>query len=270
MVSSSKKWSITLSTVVALCLLFLGLFWGSPVAGAMQTLVWSDNFNDGTYEPEWTVSEGSFSTTTLRMESGTDVWNYASRTSTVAEGEWHFTVCIDSTAGACVAFMVTSIGGEGVSYPSTGYLVMFNPNDGWIRLYRHQSGRHSMGSYSVTISMGTVFDVIVTRDSSGNFNVLIDGIQRISAQSTHFDTSSYFAIKFCEGGYIDDIEVYDEIFSVNGTTTTPTTATDGTTNTGLRLPPLPIEVIGIGITVVAIIILIVGLILLLRPKKVGS
>jgi len=268
MVSSRKKWLTILSTILTLCLLFLGLFWGSPATGAMQTPVWSDNFNDGTYEPEWTVSGGSFSVAALRMECGTDLWNYAFRTSTVAEGEWHFTVCIDSTAGACVAFMVTSIGGEGVSYPSTGYLVMFNPNDGWIRLYRHQSGRHSMGSYSVTISMGTVFDVIVTRDSSGNFNVLIDGIQRISAQSTDFDTSSYFAIRFCEGGYIDNIEVYDEIFSVNATDGTD--GTDRTINPGLHLPPLPIEVIGIGITVVAIIILIVGLVLLLRPKKVGS
>ena len=245
MVSSSKKWSITLSTVMAICLLFFGMFWGSPVAGAMQTLVWSDNFNDGTYEPEWTVSGGSFSATTLRMESGTDVWNYAYRTSTVAEGEWHFTVCIDSAIGACVVFMATDIGGVGTSFPNTGYLINFNPFDGWIRLYRHQSGSHSMGSYPVTIMMGTVFDVEVTRNSTGNFDVYIDDVLRISAQSTHIDTSSYFAIRFCEGGYIDNIGVYE-------------THEEGNGGNGDGTIFLPIELIALAGGLVAVIVIAAG------------
>ncbi|MHA2406506.1 MAG: hypothetical protein ACXACH_07120, partial [Candidatus Hermodarchaeia archaeon] len=70
-------------------LLILGLVVSSP---CQATLVWSDNFNDGTYSPEWTVFGGSFSATSLQMESGSDLWNYAYRASTVATGEWRFDV----------------------------------------------------------------------------------------------------------------------------------------------------------------------------------
>ncbi|MFX1319827.1 MAG: hypothetical protein ACFE9D_01965 [Promethearchaeota archaeon] len=254
MISSSKKWSITLPAVLALCLLFLGMFWGSPATGAMQTLVWEDNFNDGTYEPEWTVSGGSFSAAILRMESGADVWNYASRTSANDEGEWHFTVCIDSTPGACVAFMATSLGGVGLSYPSTGYVVTFNPVDGWIRLYKHENSiRSNLGSYSVTILMGTVFDVKVTRNSTGNFDVYIDDTLRISAQSTHIDTSSYFAIRFCEGGYIDNIKVYE--------------THDNGIHNGDGVTPLPVELIVLAGGLVAVIVIVVVVIIVVRRRR---
>ncbi len=273
MVSMKTKWTISLSTIVALSLLFLGLCWGFPSAGAMQTPVWSDNFNDGNLDG-WTVFEGSFSATTLRMESGTDLWNFASHPSTVTTGEWRFTVCVDAIAGPAVAFMATTTSGVGLACPSTCYLIFLSPHGGWIRLYKLESGSQSiLGGYDIDIVLGTVFEVIVTRDSNGQFNVWIDGTHRISAVSTNIESSSYFVVRFHEGGYIDNIRVYDEILTTTGTeteTTTDTTTTEDGTFTGWQLPPLPVEAIGIGIGVVAIIILIVGLVLLLRPKKIES
>jgi hypothetical protein len=263
MVSSSKKWSVSIFTSVVLSLLIFGMFGGLPQAGAMQTPVWSDTFSDGNID-DWNVFGGSFSATTLRMESGTDLWNYASHPSAVAEGEWQFTVCVDATAGASVAFMATTTSGVGISCPSTCYAITFSPYDGWIRLYKHDSGRSNLGSYTVTIVLGTVFDVIVTRDSSGHFNVWIGDTLQISADSTDITSSSYFVVRFCEGGYIDNIRVYDEIIH----TTTNGGDGDNDGNGGGGVTPLPIEVIALAGGLVAIIVIVV--VFVLRRRKLES
>jgi hypothetical protein len=70
-----------------------------------------------------------------------------------------------------------------------------------------------MDSYTVTIPLGTLFEVIVTRTAGGQFHVWLDGVHQLEAESTHLDTSTYFIVRICESGYIDDITVYDEILT---------------------------------------------------------
>jgi len=133
-------------------------------------------------------------------------------------------------------------------------------NDNAIRLARHVSGTESyMGYYPMTASND--YSLIVTRDSSGEFNVWIDGTLRITATNTAVTTSVYFLVVIIDpGNYIDNIQVYDEILTVSGGN-----GGDGNGG-GLVFPPELIAIIG---GAVAIIVIIAVVILILRRRKAG-
>ncbi|MFX1245100.1 MAG: hypothetical protein ACFE8F_09050, partial [Promethearchaeota archaeon] len=222
-----RKWHTpSYSTVVVLGVLLcvcsaLGGF--ATVEG--QTPVWSDNFNDGTYAPEWTVQEGSFSVTNNQLECGPDLWNWIHHPSTVATGEWRFDVFCGAPAGARVNFMALDTSGVGTSRPEDGYFIQFAPTDPSIRLYRNVDGSPSWMAGIPDNPLNQLVQVIVTRNSSGYFNVWINGEHRMEAESTHHTTSTYFLVLINGiSGYIDNIEVYDEIL-------THTDGTDGTDGT---------------------------------------
>lgn len=224
-----RKWQKhSFSTVVVLgVLLCVCIALGGFAMVEGQLPVWSDNFNDGTYAPEWTVQEGSYSATNLQLEAGVDVWNWIHHASTVAYGEWRFDVCCETVAGIRVAFLALDTSGVGYQRPNDGYYLEIIPNNDYIRLYRNVGGVASvMGGYTVVGLLNTPLEVIVTRNTTGYFHVWINGVHQIQAQHNGHTTSVYFIVLMVEGGYIDNIEVYDEIITEyedgngNGSTTT--------------------------------------------------
>lgn len=222
-----------------------------------QTPVWSDDFNDGNYDG-WTVQEGSYSATNNQLEGGSAVWNWIYRASTVAYGEWRFDVCCETVAGVRVAFMALDTSGVGYQRPNDGYYLQFVPYENYIRLYRNVGGTQSwMDGDTVTGLMNTLLQVIVTRNSTGYFNVTINGVDRLQAQSTHHTSSAYFLILMTEGGYIDNIEVYSQISDGDGN------------GNGEGATPIPIEVIAIAGGLVAVIVIIVVVVFVLRRRKSG-
>lgn len=221
-----NKWQKrSFSTVVVLGVLLcvcsaLGGF--ATVEG--QTPVWSDNFTDGTYAPEWTVIRGEFSATNNQADTmdSSDAYNWISHASTVAEGEWRFDVY---TRGGFlrVSFIAldTNPFGMGEYRPNDGFCLQFSTLDDYIRLDRHSGGSVTLlDGYSVTNAENVLFQVIVTRDSAGNFNVWVNGVHQLEAQSTQHSTSLYFLF-MAQNGYIDNIEVYNQILTTTTTGETP-------------------------------------------------
>ncbi|MDO8055514.1 MAG: hypothetical protein Q6361_01515 [Candidatus Hermodarchaeota archaeon] len=261
MVSREKKRTLSRLAVLGFFLCLCSALCGIPAVDA--TLIWSDTFT-GTLPPDWTVLEGSFTCTNDRLETQTGVWHAVYTPSTVGalgtEGEWRFDVHYETVAGMWVAFMAADTNGVGDDRPDDGYGIWISRYDNAIRLARHVSGTESyMGYYPMTASND--YSLIVTRDSSGEFNVWIDGTLRITATNTAVTTSVYFLVVIIDpGNYIDNIQVYDEILTVSGGN-----GGDGNGG-GLVFPPELIAIIG---GAVAIIVIIAVVILILRRRKAG-
>ena len=204
-------------------------------------MVWSEDFNTGSLPGDWTVLEGSFTCTNNRLESQTGIWHSAYRASTVAEGEWRFDVHYDQIASMTVAFIAEDTTGPGQEKPQNGYLIQISRFDQAIRLVRHVGGVQSyMGYHPMTGSND--YSIIVTRDSSGEFNVWIDGTLRITATNTAVTTSAYFLVVIVDpGSWIDNIAVYDEIITI------PPDDTNGTPTTTPTIPGFPVIAIAVGI-----------------------
>ena len=237
------KWQkCSYSTVVMLgVLLCVCSTLGGFVTVEGQSPVWSDNFNDGTYAPEWTVLRGEFSATNNQLDSlgSSDIINWVSHASSVAEGEWRFDLYTRGDANIRVSFIALDTDSFGTTdqRPNDGYCLRFSSLDEYIRLDRHSGGSATLlDGYSDTNVANVLFQVIVTRDSAGNFNVWVNGVHRMEAQSTHHSTSLYFLFQ-AQNGYIDNIEVYDEIL----------THDDGTDGTPPPIPGFPAVAIALGV-----------------------
>jgi hypothetical protein len=164
----------------------------------------------------------------------------------VAEGEWRFDLYYSAVAGARVAFVALDLSGVGLDRPNDGYYIEMSVNGNYVRLYRSVGGSETrIGGYTDNNLQNELQQVIVNRDADGNFNVWVNGEHRISGQSTHHSTSAYFLVNIVEGGYIDNIVVYDEI--VTQPPTTPTTPTNGTTPPPPGVPGFPAIAIAVGI-----------------------
>ncbi len=209
---------------------------GSPqiTPPCSAALIWSDNFNDGNYAG-WSVIDGTWSATSNALTSGTGLWHHIYYPSTVAYGEWRFDVWVTVDAGSIVSFIALDTSGVGSDIPEDGYQLEFSINGGYIRLYRMSGGSSSVAGIGYTWTTWPAYwEAIVTRDSSGEFNVYLNGTLRITTTQTEHTTSSYFI--FCAvnpGLFIDNIEVYDEIITTDDTTGTGT-------GTGTTSPPPPI------------------------------
>ena len=237
----SKKNQLVLSQLVVLGLFLCLCSALISIPAVDAVLVWSETFGAGTLPPEWTVIEGSFSCSNNRLETGTGIWHAAYRASTVAEGEWRFDAHYETVAGMFVWFMAQDTTGVGGDRPNNGYGIQVSRFDNMIRLVRHVSGSESyMGYQAMTASNDYSF--IVTRDSSGEFNVWIDGVHAFSATHTGLTTSAYFLVVVVDpGNYVDNIFVYDEI------TTFPPDGGNGTDGTPPPIPGFPLVAIAVGV-----------------------
>ena len=196
-----------------------------------QAPVWSDNFDDGTYEPEWTAIEGTFTVIQNRLWSYMGRYCWISHASAVAEGEWRFDLSV-STAYIRVSFIAldTDMFGTDNYRPNNGSCIQFSANESNVRLYRYSDGTATlMGWYSDTNLQHQEQQVIVTRDSAGVFNLFVNGVHKFEAQVTQHSTSLYFLV-LLRYGYIDNIEVYDQVL---------TQPPDGGNGNGTAPPPIP-------------------------------
>jgi hypothetical protein len=168
---------------------------------------------------------------------------------------WEFDVFVNAGVGIDVFFMAQDLTGSGLFFTQDSYFLRFSPYDGWIRLYRRVSGSQSvMRSYVTTVSLGTLYEVVVCRNSTGGFNVWLDGVERMEAVSTHLDSSTYFVVRIGESGYIDNIVVDDEPCNVNG---------NGNGN-GILIDPI---LLAAALGIVAIVIIVVVAFVIIRRRK---
>ena len=225
MVSKKIRSGSLLWVSLGLCLCLLSALGDIPASDAV--LVWSDNIDDGTYAPEWTAIEGTVQVLQNRLWSFMGAYCWISHASTVAEGEWRFDLLV-STGDIRVSFIAldTDMFGADHYRPNNGYCIQFSASEGGVRLFRYSDATATMVDwYSDSNIQNQEQQVIVTRDSAGVFNVFANGEHKFQAQATQHSTSLYFLV-LLNYGYIDNIEVYDEILTHppdggNGNGTTP-------------------------------------------------
>lgn len=237
------------------------------------TMVWSDNFDDGNYDG-WTVTginmtavppvlvDGNYSAEDGLLRATGEgegwIWNLASHPSTVATGTWSFDIDSPPTEAGLTHFYVFFMSDDtnfedGIpdGYAFKVEMVLYQGFRGFelekyvdgdnTQIAQYQTGQDVLGGYHIDI----------TRDSTGLFNVWVNGTHRMSAQDDTHSTSDYFRFSTPAGPALDNIEVFDSIeFDP------PTTDTTTTTETGEEFPLVWI-VIGISIPVALIIIVVI-------------
>jgi len=227
--------------------------------------IWSEDFNDLIPDgwefwgmdyshdapslANYSVAEGM-----LRFQGGKN-WTIAMYNITQAVGTWSFDLDVqDSYAHHFyVSFFSGYWANDSIIWPNWrstvpyeyGIMVvsdLFLPWSKEFILYQRSTGS---ADYITTLERYSPPEIIgrhhfdITRDSSGQFNVYINGALRLSGNDTAYTTSECFKIYSPEGPAIDNIVVDDEI------------------KPPLMIDPLIIAVIGGGALVALVVIVII-------------
>ncbi|MFX1577131.1 MAG: hypothetical protein ACFFCF_08140 [Promethearchaeota archaeon] len=228
---------------------------------------WSENFDGGVLPPGWTILRGAFTCAGNRLEgSGDESFNDVTYGSSVAMGTWSFECNPDATGGftdRIIIFFMASDINPSSNWPDNGYAFVRDPTEGCWRIIRQSGGAFRPLRRSYEYLEGSV-SVVITRNETDFIHIWIEDDLVMYTQDTTLSSSEYFYVECEPGTWIDEIVVSDTVDrrpvenGGNGV---------NHENGGLRI--IPIETIAFAIIGVAVIILILGLVLLLRPKKVG-
>jgi hypothetical protein len=218
---------------------------------------------------------------TLKVNGSETTWelqymNIAYINHSVNYGTWSFDLYMVDTPGAeCVIHLISdhynpnqaisTIPGPGMNHSYAFVMLTHDIGPAYpqptISLWKIVGSSHSiLGNYLVGPSSyiwtncWTHFDI--TRNSTGYFNIYVNGTLRISIQDTVFPISGYFAFEAQSGWAIDNVLIYDYIVPPPPPpeTTTTTTTSD--------LTPL---MIAIGAIELIIIITLIILYIRRRP-----
>ena len=238
------------------------------LAGLSQvsaTVVWSDNFDDGNYDG-WTVEAGAFSVTNgaLMSEDSVDDYDTIWNSSSTTVGTWNFSLYHESNgASHWIMFMVNGTPGTLESPTLYGYGIEFDSSDSppkaTIRLIK-QIGVGSLSRFPLGVYVpdydfgGTWTDFAVSRNSTGGFNVWINGTHTFESVNTDHDYSEMFVYYThgLAGGGLDNIVVSDDPLSPPVSTTPTTTPSETPTTPGEPTPidPMLLAIAGVGVVVV--------------------
>ncbi|UCE09164.1 MAG: hypothetical protein JSW61_09290 [Candidatus Thorarchaeota archaeon] len=265
----SRYWSTILTLSCSILLLSVV----SMPLESSATMVWSDDFSDGNYVG-WTINginmtavpavlvDGNYSADDglLRAtgEGGGWIWNLASHPSTVATGTWSFDINSPPTEPGLTHFYVFFISDDSdiaTGIPD-GYALKTEmiPDDHGFRgfILEKFAGNEDqqIAQYHTEQDVLGGYHVDITRDSTGLFNVWINGTHRMSGQDNTHSASGYFRFSTPAGPAIDNVEVFDSIeFDPPTTDTTPT-------EPGVGFPTEWL-IIGVGVPVVLIVLVII-------------
>jgi hypothetical protein len=242
------------------------------------TTIWSDDFNDGVPDGwtfrGWNITQVSVNEVPANytLEDGNlryigEYSTFSYHASTVTMGTWSFDVdCVDTLRNhTYVAFMsdgmYANLTTESPVVPAEyGIFIAtstFGAFDNEFVLYRRDAGSLDLsrviGRYSVSDLSGW-YHIDVTRDSTGYFQVSINGTPRIGGTDNQLDSSSYFAFGGGSGPAIDNIVVTDVV----GTSSTTTTESEPTT------PPDFTGILLIGGAAAVVVIVVIAVVFLKR------
>jgi hypothetical protein len=242
-------------------------------------VIWEDDFDDGTYAPEWTIcdnltSEGfyngafgwngsTWSATNNYLEKvGHDEWGVISQPSNKAYGRWSFDF---KTNGSTIFFISNNYYDfDDFEADLNSYYITFDVDT----YYDTFSITLAKGLNDTRTILGTHYQVPVadwhhldvTRNTTGYFSVYLDRSQNpiIEEEDTDIDTSEMFWLWYYQGEMIDNIVVDDDWnYTITTTTTTTTATSTSPTTTPTTPPPLPWDLIAIGGGVAVLVIVLV-------------
>ncbi|MHA2210727.1 MAG: hypothetical protein ACXABV_16360 [Candidatus Thorarchaeota archaeon] len=235
-------------------------------------LVWEDNFDDGTYEPEWTTFGyanitspveigGNFSAADYTLKVLDDDFNVARHESTTNVGTWSFDMFIPAEA---YGFFYVDFMSNGYNNQELGNLSVLTVGADWLHTgpYRFQlleglgSSWHLLKDYTPDVFHGW-HHIDVSRTSDGHFYVYFNGTLTWDFVDMSVTSSTYLSVEGYNmtGAAIDNL-VVDDTIPTPSPTTTPTTPPTTTTPPP---PPSPLDpiIIGGGVAVVVIVLVIV-------------
>ncbi len=204
---------------------------------------------------------------TLRYQG--DFSTYAYHESAVSFGTWSFDVdCVDTPRHHFyIAFMCDGIidpedifGSIPAEYGLAIVTDVFGSFDSEFVLYRRAAGDTNIAQVIDTYSpsdMSGWFHIDITRNSTGDCHVFINGTDRMQGLANIAVTSDYFGFYGPAGPAIDNVVVSN---SIDVTPPTPTDSlTDSDTDTGTIPDMTGIILVGSGIAIVVVIIAVVFL-----------
>ncbi|MGY5854494.1 MAG: PKD domain-containing protein, partial [Candidatus Thorarchaeota archaeon] len=165
---------------------------------------WSDSFDDEDLS-DWSITWGDFTAAGGIMTGVTSIWNWANIGSTMTCGTWRFDVHYMGTASFNVWFMTNElVGSEGE--PREGYFIHISMYTNSIQLMRDLNrGQIVLDSYTPEGGLDGWWEISVTRYANGEMFVYIDGVLRLHAVDTSFDSSQWFAFETFNTHSIDNI-----------------------------------------------------------------
>lgn len=246
-----------------------------PTYGAT---IWSESFDNPTLDG-WTTYglnrtedvaievDANYTLEDHNLRYRGDFQTYAYHASAVSFGNWSFDVdCVDNKdhhfylAFMCAGMMnpdnlPTSIPAEYGLMVVTDAVGSF---DNEFVFYRRTAGSPELAQvidrYAVSDLSGW-YHIRVSRDSSGNADIFINGTHRMEGLANIGVTSEYFGFYGAAGPAIDNIVVEDAAT----TTTIPTTPTTSAQVTGLPNPDMMLLILAIGAVIAVVVVVTVAM-----------
>ncbi|MFW9767371.1 MAG: hypothetical protein ACFFF9_14530 [Candidatus Thorarchaeota archaeon] len=225
------------------------------------TVVWEDNFDDGTYAPEWTVTEGAWEASNGYLEAVGSIRNTISHNSSQVEGTWSFDIFY--------VYVENNHGSLTINYIVNGsddyHLTISQPGNVGIGPRLTLQGGISLNVSDFVVGSETWTHFDITRNSIGETHVFVNKTGPIAEPTISIvDTTHSYSEQFritcafdAEGSRIDNIVVDDEILITPPATTTPETTTTPDTTPTNGGPGIPIDttllIVGAGVGGVVII-----------------
>jgi hypothetical protein len=229
-------------------------------------LVWEDDFNDGTYSPDWEVHNGTWSASGLSLEGEDVPYNAISRESNFRRGSRVFDVYIgEITEEFGFRFLIYPVASELIYYggmipiigPSYGIGVMCNPFflfimetiDGVTTEVESYELSGWEGWRTINFTLGSSYAVTVHLDGELVLSATVDS-------SAVPSVPQYFYVCALDNVMLDNIVVRDTELDPTPTTDTTSDTTTTTTN-GETIPPPPMDttllIAGAGVGVVLVV-----------------
>jgi hypothetical protein len=235
---------------------------------------WADDFNDGNYD-DWTVTIGGYSAASNILRGTTTTWNYIEHPSTAANGTWSFDYNFYAGGDLAIWFIANGHWQSGdTTQAQSGYFVLFHPHDDAIELWMDPGdegyNRVLLGSWSPP-DFVKWWHVEITRDSDGLFTVFLDGVNRIQATDTTYNTSVFFGFLGYNHQEMDNVRVNMPDVTTTSTATTDTaTTTTGTTTANVPAPLAPTTGLLIPLLLLLVGGLVIGGVVYARRRKPGT
>ena len=158
-----------------------------------------------TFRPEWTVKAGTITVASGRVEGDAAGINEVQTSSSITEGTWEVDIIILATGShqlICIIYQ------DDNNFYEAGNTTPGGTRSWCLRKYEGGTITDLIQS-SWTEATGT-YRLKVTRDSSGNFEMFVDGASMGTATDTFLPTANYIVLRVDDdnSSAMDNLEVY--------------------------------------------------------------
>jgi len=158
-----------------------------------------------TFRPEWTVISGTITTANSRVEGDASGSNKVQTSSSITEGTWEVDIIVLATGSYQNIYFIYQ--------DSSNHWIAGNSTPGGTRAWHVRKVASDSETDIIqsnwTEATGT-YALKVTRDSSGNFELFVDGTSKGTATDTWLPTQNYIVLELGDdnASAMDNLKVY--------------------------------------------------------------